>query len=179
MRKRIILFTLLVFLCACTASPIAPSAPTTPRATSGPTPALTPTTIPDSTRPVGVDPTERWIEVDLQQQKVRLHEGNQIVGEYLAATGVNSEPKYTTFTGLFRVQVKDKGPIESVPGVYVTDMVEFDMEHGNAFHSMPMDKQGKILDDRLGQPITAGCVRVSDSAAVFDFATLGMKVWIH
>jgi len=129
--------------------------------------------------PAGIGQAERWIEVDLAQQKVRLHDGDQVIAEYLAATGVGDGPETTTYTGLFRVQSKTKGPIESAPGVYVSDVVEFDMVHGNGFHSMPMDEAGHVLDDRLGQPITAGCVRVGESAALFDFATLGMKVWIH
>jgi hypothetical protein len=42
-----------------------------------------------------------------------------------------------------------------------------------------MDGDGNILDDTLGKPATAGCVRVGESAAVFDFAHLAMKVWAH
>ena len=120
--------TLLLVACGSTAP-----APAPPIATTAPAIVLTPITIADPRLPAGINPTERWLEVDLQQQTVRLHDGDDMVGEYLAATGVGTEPKYTTYTGLFRVQVKDKGPVESVPGVYVTDMVEFDMEHGNAF----------------------------------------------
>jgi hypothetical protein len=58
-------------------------------------------------------------------------------------------------------------------------VIIFDMAHGNGFHSKPMDIDKKILDETLGKPATAGCVRVGESAAVFDFARLGMKVWVH
>jgi hypothetical protein len=42
-----------------------------------------------------------------------------------------------------------------------------------------MDEEGNWLDDRLGLPITGGCVRVEESAQVFAFGKVGMWVWIH
>jgi lipoprotein-anchoring transpeptidase ErfK/SrfK len=126
-----------------------------------------------------VQESERWIEVDLQAQKVRLYQGNSASGEYTAGTGVNQSPQTTTYRGLFKITSKYKGPIETVPGVFVKDVLEFDPEHGNGIHSMPMDKDGNLLDDRLGQPVTAGCVRVGEADRVYDFAYVGMKVWIH
>lgn len=130
-------------------------------------------------RPAEIGADEQWIEVDVPNQIVRLHTGNQVVGEYLASTGVNTSPETTTYTGLFEVQQMLRGPVESVPGVFVTDVVIFDMTHGNGFHSRPMDRDKNILDETLGKPVTAGCVRVGESADVFNFARLGMKVWVH
>jgi|GEM_PF-2972632 len=165
--KSTVVCILLLLLCACTVAPAHRPAETA-------SPSVTPAGV-----PAGIGQAERWIEVDLARQMVRLHDGDQVIAEYLAAAGVGDGPETTTYTGLLRVQSKTKGPIESAPGVYVSDVVVFDMFHGNGFHSMPMDEAGHVLDDRLGQPITAGCVRVGESAALFDFATLGMKVWIH
>jgi len=153
------------------------SAPTrSPRLSS---PAATLTVLPDAGTPVGIYPTERWIEVSLSEQMVRLHDGDRVVGEYRAATGVGNTPETTTFPGLFMVRDMTRGPIQSAPDAYVSDVVEFDMEHGNAFHSLPMDASGHVLDKRLGQPVSAGCVRMALSEAVFDFAHIGMKVWVH
>lgn len=129
--------------------------------------------------PAEISPSASWIEVDLTQQTVILHEGGVAIATYLAATGVTSDPKYATPPGLYRVQSKDKGPVESVPGVFVSDVVMFDIAHGNGIHSRPMDADGNILDATLGQPATAGCVRVAESASVFEFAQYGMRVWIH
>jgi lipoprotein-anchoring transpeptidase ErfK/SrfK len=148
-------------------------------------PAETLTTIaspspqPDSALRFDIPPTGRWIEVSLHEQVVRLHEGDSIVAEYPAATGVNDSPEHTTYPGIFEVQRKYRGPVETAPGVFVTDVLEFDIEHGNGFHSLPMDENGHVLDDRLGHPATAGCVRTAESAAIYDFALLGMKVWVH
>jgi hypothetical protein len=72
-----------------------------------------------------------------------------------------------------------KGPIENVPGVVVGDILIFDVRNGLGIHSRPMDAEGNLLDDRVGIPITGGCVRVGDSARVYEFARLGMPVWIH
>ena len=165
--KSTVVFILLLLLCACNVAPVNKQAETA-------SPSATPAGVPG-----GIGQAERWIEVDLTQQMVRLHDGDQVIAGYLAATGVGDSPETTTYPGLFRVQSKTKGPIESAPGVYVSDVLEFDIYHGNGFHSMPMDEAGHVLDDRLGQPVTAGCVRVGESAALFDFAVLGMKVWIH
>ena len=96
-------------------------------------------------RPAEIGADEQWIEVDVPNQIVRLHTGNQVVGEYLASTGVNTSPETTTYTGLFEVQQMLRGPVESVPGVFVTDVVIFDMTHGIGFHSKPMDKAKNIF----------------------------------
>lgn len=71
------------------------------------------------------------------------------------------------------------GPLESAPGVYVSHVVLFDLGRGNAIHSRPMDAAGQVLDSTLGVPATAGCVRLAEADRVFEFADIGMRVWIH
>ncbi len=160
----------LVLLVSCTSS--SPAVP--PGSTAA---ALPPT--PSPAPPAFIDPASSWIEVDLARQVVVLHRDGAVLAEYAASTGVTSDPQYATPPGLYQVQSKDKGPVESVPGVFVSDVIMFDVGKGNGFHSRPMDAQGKLLDETLGTPTTAGCVRVGESAALFDFARVGMKVWIH
>lgn len=133
----------------------------------------------DSRAPSQVASAAAWIEVDLARQAVVLHQGGGIVAEFPASTGVTTDEDYATPPGLYRVQSKEKGPIESVPRVYVSDVVMFDWGKGNAFHSRPADANGNLLDPRLGQPLTAGCVRVGESARLFEFAKIDMRVWIH
>ncbi len=176
-RMKLSLLPILVFLLWACTSPAGQPANELVTATFSPPASQSPNSEPYPS-PV-VKESERWIEVDLQAQKVRLYRGNSAIGEYLAGTGVNQSPQTTTYRGLFTITSKYKGPIETVPGVFVKDVLEFDPEHGNGFHSMPMDKDGSLLDDRLGQPVTAGCVRVGEADRVYDFAYLGMKVWVH
>jgi hypothetical protein len=176
LRVRAIPFAFTLILCSCTALPVSRQAQTLPPAA---TPALKEAMPSESGQPREIGPTERWIEVDLAQQKIRLHNAGHVVVELPAATGAAVDLESTTPLGLYRVQSKEKGPVESAPGVYCSDVLMIDIVHGMGIHSMPMDKDGRILDSRLGQPITAGCVRVGESAVVFDFAQLGTKVWIH
>ncbi len=129
--------------------------------------------------PNEIGPSERWIEVDLPGQVVTLHDGKIITGKFPASSGVNTSPETTTYTGLFHVQQSIKEPMMSVPGVFVSDVVVFDLAHGNAIHSLPRDAAGNNLDETLGQSGTAGCVRVAESEAVFEFAKVGMPVWVH
>jgi lipoprotein-anchoring transpeptidase ErfK/SrfK len=177
MPKSFFLPLVAVVVIACT-SPAGPSF-----LTSAPPPQATATPEPTSALPA---PTPNklassvaWIEVNLTRQVVVLHKRDQAPAEFLAASGVMTDTKFATPPGLYEVQSKEKGPIENVPGVFVADIVMFDLYNGNAIHSRPMDAEGQILEDRLGQPVTAGCVRVGESARVFDFAQIGMSVWIH
>jgi hypothetical protein len=117
--------------------------------------------------------------VDLGAQTVRLRQERQVLAEYLAASGVATSTETTTAPGEYRIQQMIKGPIENVPGVFVSDILIYDLAAGAGIHSMPMDRDGNVLDDRLGKPVTAGCVRVGEAAAVFKFARLGMRIWIH
>jgi len=66
-----------------------PPATLLPAASGSTTPAP-----PDT--PAGIAATERWIEVDLRAQKVRLHDGAHVVAEYLAASGVGTSPETST-----------------------------------------------------------------------------------
>ncbi len=166
---RTALLLALVLLAAC-ASP----APGAQLATATAVPAS-----PSPSLPALLDPASSWIEVDVARQVVILHQAGALLAEYAASTGVTSDPQYATPPGLYQVQSKDKGPVESVPGVFVSDVIMFDVGKGNGFRSRPMDAQGNVLDETLGTPATAGCVRVGESAALFDFAKVGMKVWIH
>jgi lipoprotein-anchoring transpeptidase ErfK/SrfK len=124
-------------------------------------------------------PAGRWIEVVLEEQMVYLREGDAVVAALPASCGVGDRPETTTYPGEYAVAAKYRGPEQTAPGVFVRDIVIFDWEHGNGFHSLPMDADGRVLDPTVGAPASAGCVRVSESAAVYDFATLGMKVLVR
>ncbi len=141
-----------------------------PLAISTPTLALPPP-------PVGAN--QRWIEVDLALQIVRLRLGQEVIAEYPASSGVATSPETATTPGVYSVQQMIKGPIENVPGVFVSDILIYDMLNGMGIHSIPMDEGGRPLDSTLGVPASAGCVRVGVADAVFAFARLGMVIWIH
>jgi hypothetical protein len=163
-----------ILLVACLPSPWQSSPATTPPPPASVSVLSTPLKV---QLPAQISPNASWIEVDLAKQIVVLHRGDRGNAEYPASTGVTSDPKYATPPGLYRVQSKEKGPIESVAGVFVADVIMFDIQNGNGIHSRPMDARGNILDATLGKPATAGCVRVGESASVFEFAQIGMWVF--
>ncbi len=164
--RTILSLNLIVSLVACTAG----AAPSLPTQTVPPPLVATPPEI---------LPHTRWIEISLQEYMLRLHDGERTIAQYRVATGVGTSLEYTTYPGVFELTLMYRGPVETAPGVFVTDVLEFDPFHGNGIHSLPKDKDGHILDDRVGAALTAGCVRVAEAAAVFDFATLGMIIWVH
>ncbi len=126
------------------------------------------------------DAVERWLEVDLASQVVRLREGENVIATYPVATGLGDSPSTLTYTGTFTVHNKIKAAT-FLPefGVYVTDWVGFDQDHAIGFHSLPQDRYGQVVDSRLGIPISHGCVRVGNAAAVYSFAQIGMRVLVH
>lgn len=176
MSRQLLPFFATLCLCACAGFS---GSPTTSAPFSIPTQPALPTVASRPYPSPSIQDREHWIEIDTQAQKVRLYEGLTLVEEYPASSGVNQDPQTTTYLGIFEVTSKYKGPIQTAPGVYVTNVLEFDPEHGNGIHSLPMDKDGNILDDRLGQPVSAGCVRVGQVTSVYDFAHLGMTIWVH
>lgn len=153
-------------LCACAPIPLT-TQPSVPSAASTfPMPAL-------------VAAAERWIEVDLGASEVILHSDEADPVHLGAATGIAGDPAYGTPVGLFHVQSMQEGPIENVPGVFVSFILIVDIGSGTGIHSLPVDSQGNVLDDRLAPSVTAGCVRVAEAAVTYEFAELGMPVWIH
>ncbi|MEJ2597924.1 MAG: L,D-transpeptidase [Anaerolineales bacterium] len=178
MSRLVINLFALICLSACAGLPVTTTAELLTLSPPSSTPAQQNTESTPYPSPL-IQENERWIEIDLQAQKLRLYEGKTMLDEYLAGSGVNQSPQTTTYPGIFEITSKYKGPIETAPGVYVTDVLEFDPEHGNGIHSLPRDAEGNILDERLGQPVSAGCVRVGEAAIVYDFAHLGMTVWVH
>lgn len=146
-----------------------------PAAIPSPTPATGSSTTSEPTR----DQTEEWIEVVLDEQRVNLWQGSRLITSLSMSSGVGISPETTTYPGEYRVATMYPGPEESAPGVFVRDIVIFDWEHGNGFHSLTMDAGGNVLDSTIGTPATAGCIRLKDSARLYSFARIGMRVLIH
>jgi lipoprotein-anchoring transpeptidase ErfK/SrfK len=135
--------------------------------------------VPIPAEPAATPRAGRWIEVVLDEQMVYLREGDRVVAAIPASCGVGDRPETTTYPGEYAVATMYRGPEQTAPGVYVRDVVIFDWEHGNGIHSLPMDAAGHVLDPTVGAPASAGCVRVADSSAVYDFAALGMTVLVR
>ena len=80
---------------------------------------------------LGVSAAERWIEVDLSEQKLRAWEGNSLFLEALVSTGL---PWFPTPKGEFRIQYKVRATkMEGGEGKYYYNLpgVPFVMFFGN------------------------------------------------
>jgi lipoprotein-anchoring transpeptidase ErfK/SrfK len=162
--------------------------------TPSPTPSFTPTNTPTNTptstptqppthtprpvvveqadRPVSIGNGERWIDVNLSEQRTYAFEGDQIVNSFVVSTGTWQHP---TVTGQFSVYVKYRsapmrGPGYYLPGVpYIMYFYKGYGLHGTYWHN------------NFGTPMSHGCInlRTEDAAWLFNWASVGTLVNIH
>ncbi|MDO9128705.1 MAG: L,D-transpeptidase [Anaerolineales bacterium] len=166
-----------------------PTATPTPTPTDTPTPTpthtSTPTPLPTNTPqviptlepatpvpPIAGGDGERWIDVDLSQQRVYAYEGNVMVNSFIVSTGTW---RYPTVTGQFRVYVKYRYTDMSGPGYYLPN-VPYTMYFykGYALH-------GTYWHSNFGTPMSHGCVNlsISDAGWLFNWASVGTLVNVH
>jgi hypothetical protein len=131
--------------------------------------------------PVGSG-SEHWISVDRSSSTISLMVGPDAVATYVASMGMdNSEDGYyATALGTYYVFVKnaDLTYTKYAKG-YITYWVGFDPDRSNGFHSWLLDKNGYFLEG--GDGLTGGCVALEPTLAeaVYEFATIGMRVEVH
>ncbi len=123
-----------------------------------PTPTVTPTPGP-----------EKWIDVDLSEQRLRAYEGNKIVLNVLVSTGLSRTP---TVQGTFHIWVK----------MLKTNMVGGDPALHNYYNlkNVPYvmyfykdyGLHGTFWHNNFGHPMSHGCVnlRTTDAKWLFNWA---------
>ena len=183
-----------------TSTPSAADEPTTPptdsptlTATLEPTPAATETPaqlsmeiVPNTPTPKYVPPTnsppnqvyassgngERWIDVDLSNQRVYAYEGDVVVNSFIVSTGVWATP---TVTGQYRIYVKYVSAKMSGPGYYLPNVPYIMYFYkGYGLH-------GTYWHNNFGTPMSHGCVnlRTDDAAWLYSWASVGTLVNVH
>jgi lipoprotein-anchoring transpeptidase ErfK/SrfK len=165
-----------------TPSPTPTNTPT-PTATFTPTPTFTATPHPTKTPvptqkpaiarlPAGIGANERWIDVDLSQQRTYAFEGNQLVRTFVVSTGTWAHP---TVTGVFHIYVKYRSTLMVGPGYYLPN-VPYTMYFykGYGLH-------GTYWHHNFGTPMSHGCVNLKtpDAAWLFQWASVGTTVNVH
>lgn len=142
-------------------------------------------------RPEGVEPNQKWVEVDLYEQTLAAYEGDQMVYATLISSGLNQWP---TYEGLFQVKYRhDYTTMSGAEGLvdyYVVEDVPntmfFDIENEIALH-------GAYWHDRFGYKHSHGCVNMPplDAEWVYKWSedTVvdamgydeegGLHVWVH
>ncbi len=114
----------------------------------------------------------RWIEVDLSEQTVTAWDGEEI---FLHAHISSGLPGYNTPVGHYNIWHMNpsqtmSGPGYSLPGV----------KHNMYFYG-DYALHGTYWHNNFGQPMSRGCVNMTDAdaARLYQFAALGMEVWVH
>lgn len=122
------------------------------------------------------------LEVSLSSQHVLVYQGDRLLADMLASTG---SPHEKTPLGHFHIQA-ERGvwfysPLYNEGAKY---WISF-KNHGEfLFHSIPMDIHQHILKSeaqKLGQPASHGCVRLSlkDAQWLYTHIPNGTDVYIH
>ena len=125
---------------------------------------------------------ERWIDVDRSSSTLRLMVGNESIGYWWAAMGVDNSDDgfYATANGTYYVFEKNAALTwtDWARG-YIEYWVAFDPERANGFHSFTMDKRGNVIEG--GDGLTGGCVAMDPglAASLYEFADFGMRVEVH
>lgn len=122
--------------------------------------------------PSGVDDDERWIDVDLADQRVYAYQGTELVNNFLVSTGNWNTP---TVTGQFPIYAKYPAADMIGLGYYLPNVpyvMYFFKDYG---------LHGTYWHNNFGTPMSHGCVnlRIEDAAWLFDWAVVGTTVYVH
>jgi lipoprotein-anchoring transpeptidase ErfK/SrfK len=107
---------------------------------------------------------EKWIDVDLSEQRVVAYAGTKPVRAFVISSGL---PQTPTVTGEFRIRMKVRSQTMSGPDYYLPNVewVQYFYED-YAFH-------GTYWHNNFGQPMSRGCVNMTNEDAqwLFDWAS--------
>ena len=144
----------------------------TPLPTATPVPTQTPDTIQVPGLPEGVGKGERWLDVDLTNQRLYAYEGKKLINSFIVSTGTW---QYPTVTGTYKIYVMYRYADMSGPGYYLPD-VPYVMYfyQGYGVH-------GTYWHNNFGTPMSHGCVNltIADAGWVFEFSSIGTVVNVH
>jgi lipoprotein-anchoring transpeptidase ErfK/SrfK len=122
--------------------------------------------------PFSLGPNERWIEIDLTNQQLIAHKGDEVVRIFTISSG-----KWGTPTVIGQFQIYSKLTSQTMVGsdFYLPD-VPFVMYFykGYAIH-------GTYWHNNFGTPMSHGCInmRVSQAEWIYNFTSIGTWVVVH
>jgi lipoprotein-anchoring transpeptidase ErfK/SrfK len=134
-----------------------------------PTPAYAP---PPAAPPKASGAGERWIDVDLSQQRLYAYEGDTLIRSFVVSTGTWQTP---TVTGRYKVWIKLRSAPMSGPGYYLPDVPYIMYFYkGYGIH-------GTYWHNNFGTPMSHGCVNMTipDAEWVYNFSVVGTVVNVH
>ena len=119
----------------------------------------------------------RYIDVNLDAQKMILFDNNKQINEYTVSTG-----KWSTPTPVGTRYIQNKNPRAWSPkyGLYMPYWNS--LGDGYGIHELPEWPNGyKEGEAHLGTPVSHGCIRLGVGSAefVYNWAPIGTPVYIH
>jgi lipoprotein-anchoring transpeptidase ErfK/SrfK len=138
-----------------------------------PTPEFTePTVAPYVPPQVVIGDGERWIDVDLSQQRLYAYAGDTLMNSFVVSTGTWQTP---TVTGKFNIWIKVRSQAMTGPGYYLPDVpyvMYFYKDYG---------LHGTYWHNNFGTPMSHGCVNLTtpDAEWLYNFASVGTVVNVH
>ena len=115
---------------------------------------------------------ERWIEVDISDQKLTAWQGDVPIFETIVSTG---KPGFRTLPGEFAVYLKfEKARMRGID--YDTPDVPWTMYYDGDFAI-----HGAYWHNNFGTPVSHGCVnlRVEEAKAIYAWASKGTRVVVN
>jgi len=120
---------------------------------------------------------EKWIEIDLSEQRLYMKEGDRTVNSFLISSGKWAP----TPKGEWRIWIKlrstrMRGGSKALGTYYDLPNVPYTMYYyqGYGIH-------GAYWHNNFGQPMSHGCVnmRPEEAGIVFNWASVGTRVVVH
>ncbi len=126
---------------------------------------------------IQTNPAEKWIEVDLSEQKLYMKEGTNTVGNFLISSGKwapTPTGQWTIWTKLRYTRMK--GGSKALGTYYNLPNVPYTMYYyrGYGIH-------GAYWHSNFGQPMSHGCINMKpeEAGVVFNWASVGTRVVVH
>ena len=143
-----------------------------PKTTQLPMNSLAPLLSEHPSPPEDIDDNDRWIDVDLSDQRLYAYEGQNIVRSFLVSTGTWQTP---TPVGRYAVWIKLRYAEMSGPGYY-WPAVPYTMYFYGSYGI-----HAAFWHNNFGTPMSAGCVNMITEEAgwLYNWSHLGIPVIIH
>lgn len=127
--------------------------------------------------PTAVKDDDKYIQVDISEQKLKYFEDGYELGEFKISSGKKG---YATPVGEFSILNKNKLQYSKKYNLYMPYWMNFYTIYG--LHELPYWSNGyREGENHLGVPVSHGCVRLGIGPAkqLFDWAEVGIKVYIN
>jgi len=121
--------------------------------------------------------SEKWIEVDLSDQKLYMREQDKIVGDFLISSGKwapTPQGEWRIWTKLRYTRMR--GGSRALGTFYDLPNVPYVMYYDRGY-----GVHGAYWHNNFGQPMSHGCINMKPEEAgiVFNWASVGTRVVVH